>query len=78
MTFPHADETDLRIDLLGRRVGTHAQDAVLALEPDLDGRVQMLGNEGGDTDTEVDVEAIADLTCRTPRDAMTPVLRSLV
>ena len=78
MTFPHADETDLRIDLLGRRVGTHAQDAVLTLEPDLDGRVQMLGNEGGDTDTEVDVEAVADLTCCTLRDTMTPVLGSLV
>ncbi len=34
----------------------------------------MFGDEGRDTHTEVDVEAVADLACCTLRNAMTPIV----
>ena len=64
----------LRVDLLPRRVRAHTEDTVLTLEPDLDRGVEVLGDESGDTNTKVNVEAVVDLPSGAASDAMSPVL----
>ena len=64
----------LRVDLLPRRVRAHTEDTVLTLEPDLDRGVEVLGDQSGDTNTKVNVEAVVDLPSGAASDAMSPVL----
>jgi len=55
------------------RVGAHSKNAILALQPDLDARLEILRNEGGHADSKVDVESILDFPSRTAGNALTDV-----